>query len=213
MDIDMLMLRLPTVSAQEHNKLFDHYMSIFNPRDVLVEGNVLMSASERAKVDKPGLVHNTIDAAALTGHTRKRMYWSSWKYPDVSADTNGPMRYPFSLYLDSFSDSVYRNRHILEYSKLERECFPAYTRYSSTEHPKCEGVNTQWTNGPPHNVLIDKRGSRPIVRRFNVSEIERLLGFPAGWTDTGTLSATQRLRLLGHEGDVSVLEYILKYLP
>ena len=50
------------------------------------------------------------------------------------------------------------------------------------------------------------------IRRFTITERERLQGFPDGWTDTPTNTITERIRQTGNAVTVPVAEYILANL-
>lgn len=73
---------------------------------------------------------------------------------------------------------------------------------------KCRPITASFGN---HNVLVDRRNkqdSKFSLRMFSFEEMEKLFGFPAGYTDLVTNSKQKRRDLLGNSVIVDVVTYV-----
>jgi DNA (cytosine-5)-methyltransferase 3A len=87
----------------------------------------------------------------------------------------------------------------------------AFPYYYDSANIKDRCVGTYIGRGS-YNVLIDRRFQPVLFRKCTELEIERLQGFPDGFTAVPGISTTQRLKSLGNAVSVPVIVYILHWL-
>ena len=69
-----------------------------------------------------------------------------------------------------------------------------------------KGIGNQYVNDG--KAIVEKRGTRYIVRRLMPIECERLQGFPDNWTQLGDTADAPRYRALGNSMAVPVIRYL-----
>ena len=89
--------------------------------------------------------------------------------------------------------------------------YGGWTSYVSELKSKC--VTRGWYKGPPYRTLVDDRVDPPIKRKFSLTEIERLQGFPDGWTAVEGVSDTQRIAALGNAVSPPVVAAAMASFP
>ena len=79
----------------------------------------------------------------------------------------------------------------------------------------CKTLTSSLCKGCHNNCIIDRRNidkdGKVVLRKLSVIEVERLMGFPEGYTEG--LSTTRRLYALGNSVIPQVIEHICNYVP
>lgn len=201
--VDFFFARLATYSAVDAESIID-ILEECRPRFFMIEGFFSMPKKQKEQLIEmlPTCTQITIDAAVLTGHVRKKTYWVNWK---VVYPKKNQFRETFLVeYLNKqlSRDLLYRDCEITQ-EDIDSK------RWSDTSQKKGKGVTPSWKNGPPANMLVDRRfpSMDKIIRRFDAVELERLLGLPEKWTEC--LTYQQRIEILGAVSDVSVIHFLL----
>lgn len=208
------------------------------------KANRALITSELEKITKVYLTK--LDGKEFGVQCRNRLYWTTfpiqsikslgqtWKdvlidsadLPSISEKYIACMNRTIPCKI-VYKDVVYfdgKEFEILPHNKLSRsrwQCsFHSDTADSSQEciipsYPigKCRPITGSFGN---HNVLVDRRYGSIKVRLFELVEIERLFGFPDGYTKILSTSSrenrSKRIDCLGNSVIVPVIKYILSHL-
>lgn len=190
------------------------------------------------ELEKIGLpVYMTkLDAAKFGVQTRKRLFWTTFPltkpiekcqtWNDILVDPENTKQisenYIQCLNRTVPSTSVHTYRvvydgqnftHIKhgEKSRSRWQC----SFHSDTTNEKIPYYSYPIGNSRPvtasfgnHNVLVDRRQTPLKIRLFEIEEIEKLFGFPVGYTNT-VKSRQKKYDCLGNSVVVHVIKYIL----
>ena len=184
---------------------------------------------------KPIYIIDT-EGCDFTGSNRKRIFFTSFKqitnppkngpwfksnlepYSEVRMGTPPPRKVAFTNRHDSYAE--YRD-YLISFMERGSNRKPNEKRwqmgFGSDTDNKCAKAFVTRCGYQPY-LVIDRRGGDALVRRWEISEIERLMGFPVGWTEKGLnkhghnikMGNTARTRSLGDSIVVPAVEYILE---
>ncbi len=177
-----------------------------------------------------------IDSAIFGVQTRKRLYWTTFpvdKHTQIVQswiDVLAPMGEckPISQnYIDCLNRTIPSRIKILfrvfyngtdferiphdDYSRSRWQCsFHSDTTEEKSPfyaYPvgKCRPITASFGN---HNVLVDRRFNPFRIRLFEISEIEKLFGYPCGYTKS-LKSRSKAIDCLGNTVVVHVIRFIL----
>jgi site-specific DNA-cytosine methylase len=199
------------------------------PRYFLFENVVPRDRSEIDVISNAlGVEPVLIDAATFTAQRRKRLFWCNWDVPALPK-TRGPDLIDMLDPVGSVKSLAHSKKAIAYMSrpggKGHEESRWHRGHQGDSAISKTPTLAKALHKGVPYNVLIDRRFKTPLVRRYSVTEVERIFGFPEGWTEYGDfetedgdiktreIAYSRRLGMLGNSISVPVLAHILKGLP
>lgn len=226
------MLRIIKILLKKNPKL----QFIIENNASMTKANRELITKELESVRTP-VYMNKIDSAQLCVQTRKRLYWTTFEvnkpfkiiqtWKDVLEDTDCKELNPISdNYINCLnklipSKVLVKEKVLFNGTDFERLPHNDYSRsrwqcsfHSDTtkqkipeySYPvgKCRPITASFGN---HNVLVDRRFEPLIIRLFTVRELERLFGYPDGYTSV--LNARNKvIDCLGN----SVVVFVIKYL-
>lgn len=190
------------------------------PRYFVCENVASMSRAWRDVIDaefaavggRPGV---EVNAARVGLQARRRLFWANFDIaPLVLADGEVPPG-DFTSALAPL-DEV-QNLTLSAKARAYMEGSPGggrATRWLLCQHhdtamPRARTIPRDVHKGVPYNVLIDRRADGPpLIRHLRPDEIERLFGFPTGWTEGPCKTA--RLKALGNSIVVPAATYVLR---
>lgn len=197
--------------------------------------NRTMITKELETIGRPVFI-TKINSADFGVQTRKRLYWTTFPitHPVNRIQVWNDVLIPIEIaspISEKYIDCL--NRTILSYKKYPFRVFyngidfeeikhdeKSRTRWqcsfhSDTTDKKIKYYNYPLGNSRPitasfgnHNVLVDRRITPFIIRRFEISEIEKLFGFPENYTNI-LKSRQKKYDCLGNSVVVHVIKYIL----
>lgn len=202
---------------------FVRALRALRPSHFVMENVASMSRTNRDRITRAlkearaaPVYETVIDARSFTGQSRKRVFWTSFP-------VDGPPPVPAE---DRAARLAERLAPVADVSTLELSAAAKATM----ERSPGQGRGTRWEmglhgdtsvgapcmtagmyKGGPRNVLIDRRFDPPLLRKFGVDEVERLQGFPEGWTSGQ--SNTQRYKMLGNAVNAEVSAWIFRQAP
>lgn len=180
-----------------------------------------------------------LDAADFGVQTRKRLYWTTFpltkqiqklqEWKDILIDLEHIQ--PISQkYVDCLNRTVpsttkydfvviYNGREFqkIEHGEKSRSRWQCSFHSDTTEVKLAEYTYPIGNSRPVtasfgnHNVLVDRRFDPFKIRLFYITEIEKLFGFPVGYTSTVS-SRQKKYDCLGNSVVVHVIEYILRHI-
>lgn len=186
-----------------------------------------------------GLEPALVDAAMFTAQRRRRLFWSNFKIFDLhSKSPDNAVAQTFATRIlqhkygrnraPSILDIIepkkiardqahtpkllhYFNNEVGKPDKLGKrkrriEAYGYYTRDSSADKSKCILASVGSDNS---NLVIDQRFTPPLYRKWTVREVERLQGFPDGYTDC-LRDPRDQLKALGNAVAPPVIAYIMQ---
>lgn len=185
-------------------------------------------------------VHLTkIDSASMGVQTRKRLYWTNfkvsqkfttiqtWKDVLVERDNIEPISQNYIDCLNRTIPCKTTCKYLIQYNgekfKIMNNNKPCRTRWQCSFHSdttdkpldiytypvgKSRPITASFGN---HNVLVDRRFNPFIIRRFEISELEKLFGYPEGYTKV-LKSRNKVIDCLGNTVVVYVIKHILEML-
>lgn len=195
-----------------------------SPRFVFVVENVASMKEADRKVISEALEAEPVmlDAAKVSAQRRQRLFWANMPIPRLPDPADGvgpklvdvlepPAKIPRSYHL-SAKEIDYMERRV----SGGRNHWD-FAHHSDTKDTKSACLSANLHRGVPYNVLIDRRERTVVYRKFLPVEVEKLFGFPAGWTETGgrtgkSISNTRRYHALGNAVSVPVVRHILSGL-
>jgi site-specific DNA-cytosine methylase len=179
------------------------------PKDFLFENVASMSDKSRDAISELLMTDPVmIDAALVSGQSRKRLFWASFPIT-VPRDTG-------IRFIDLLDDEEHVDEYALSTSQLElmnriddggRDRWD-YGFNSDTDNPKSACLMATWAKGPDRRVLIDRRPMAPLYREFTINEAERLMGFPDDWTKGIPMS--YRFECVGNSVSVPVIQHLME---
>ncbi len=134
-----------------------------------------------------------LDAAHVSAQRRRRLFWThGWEVEELTGA--GPSLCEV-LNDDGPRLTATASAMMQRFKGKKERWYAGFSTFSTDLKSKC--VTRCWHKGPPFGTLLDTRFGRRIERKFGIDEVERLCGFPDGYTDCG-LSRTRRLMALGN---------------
>ncbi|KAI8904908.1 S-adenosyl-L-methionine-dependent methyltransferase [Powellomyces hirtus] len=191
------------------SKLFHRFVQILEskaPQHFLLE-NVAMEELPRNRISNELKVQPvSLNAEHWTAQKRKRLYWCNWYIPM-------PLAKP-SPNLEDIIDMDER-QYVANYTNLLTH--PSQNKVCSISRNTKTGTLTERTD---HKALTQVTGEcyqslvlvNGVQRHYSIVEVERLQGFPDGYTNCEGLTDTDKKRLLGNAMTLPVIEYIMKQL-
>ena len=202
----------------ERSGLFWQFVRVIRetaPHHVLMENVASMRPSDRDAITAAlRAVHPRIrdpveiNARLVTAQNRPRLFWATWDVvapagpgPELASvlELTGPAMTPAAIALMD------------RYKGTRQRWYGGWTSFVSERKSKC--VTRVWFKGVPYRTLVDDRSAPPIKRKFSLTEIERLQGFPDGWTAVAGASDTQRIAALGNAVSPPVVAAAMASFP
>lgn len=209
----------------EKSKLFWHFiriLQIIKPRYFVLENVASMAHSHRDLMSVAvGVKPVYINARSFGAQNRARYYWTNIRLPDlppppskhtivgsiavsheIAAVQNA---YPIECpYLQNWWMRKRVNPLVVNIAGRRRfSCQHSMARI----HDACGKASTIRTGGSGYYVFPDG-----IVRPLCILEVERLQGFPDGYTAVGNCCATRRMHAIGNAFEVQSVVWILSYM-
>lgn len=199
------------------SSLFYFAVNILNkikPKYFLMENVASMTDESKDIISELlGVEPLRINSNHFIPQNRDRLYWTNIDYDipnkstekrfeDYLIDKNvlsGVLQFKYSLSqkaLDYMNRTVKGGRNHWDFG-----------HHSDTNNKNCACITSNFKKGVPYNVLIDRRNGTPWVRSFAPLELERLQGFPSGYTEG--IAKTHRFECLGNSFTIPVIEQLL----
>lgn len=198
---------------------------------IIIENNVSMAhkwrdmiTSELAKVFKKNVYCNYFDSSQWVVQRRRRYYWT---LKEIS-EYQGKKRISVTASLDSIKNTIplavspaiiklHNSKYLsgntglcIDIDKKTIENVNYNTRWksvlskSSNDYVKCI------TTSKPHNLILDLRDDRFIIRYFSKKELNKFFGFPKDYVKTSYSNIFQKL--YGMSVVPNVIFHILEHL-
>lgn len=172
----------------------------------------------------------TLDGCDFTGARRRRVFFTS--FPITLPQPKLNKRFEFML--DPFSEVIEREKYnenrsdermipknyanpyeyrtqITEFLGIrEKPTSPNRWTFTSDTNKNCTATFTKRGDTYPNGIIIDRRGGFPLPRYITKNEMERLMGFPEGWTDGFSLKKS--FAGLGDSVVIPAVQYIIRNL-
>ena len=198
----------------DKSRLFFMFVKVLQsvkPRYFILENTFSMTQADRDVITHTlGVEPVLIDSAWFGAQQRKRLFWANFPI-----DTSN--QYPSPLALSDVLCPLADVQHLKHSSRALSWLIKPYCGShrlarsgQSSERQKARTVLATFAKGVPNNVLIDHRQSPVLIRSFSVPEIERLQGFPVGWTNPAPY--TRRFKVLGNAVNGEVAVFVFKML-
>lgn len=143
-----------------------------------------------------------LNASDFSGMERDRLFWTNLDVP-----LYGGSQARMSDFLDESVDPrwYYSERAVAGMNRPAADGRTPFQRHGqSFDRPKARTVTASYWKGQPHNALLDADGR---YRQLTPSEVERLFGFPEGYTSS--VPTKQRFMGLGNSWSVPTVQHIL----
>ncbi len=178
----------------------------FSNADFMLENVASMRIADRATMTeilaktRKQVWSTNVCSTAFTGVRRRRILWTTWAVPECPMKPCGwvnkliPFREAKSL---EWGPRVHR--YMGEEIGTSGRTRWQNKQYQDTSFPVGTVITRTLYKGLPLNLCVDRRRSKskPLMRKLAPLELERMMGFPEGWTNVG-LSATRRYMALGN---------------
>jgi site-specific DNA-cytosine methylase len=151
-----------------------------------------------------GVESVVLDAACFTAQSRSRRFWCNFPVPVPASE--GPVLRDILLQPGEFTKTQARWRRLQEMRPLPAGlvcCFIQKSFRSPLTPRKDEKSNTLTCKRNQKDYVFDGE----MIRLFEAMELERLQGFPDGYTDG--LGITKRKHLIGNAFCVPVVKHIM----
>lgn len=185
-----------------------------NPNVKFVCENVAsMRHSDRDKISELlGVQPVMLDARWLTAQSRRRYFWANFSIGPIESDAK--IRFEDILvpleeaekHELSERGKDYMNRR----SGREQKTRWERNYHNDTRHEKSHCVLHCMNRNVPYTALVDRRCEPPLLRRILPVEVERLQGFPDGYTEG--VAKCHRMGALGNAVCASVAVHVMENL-
>lgn len=178
------------------------------PRHVVLENVATVPREAREVMTEALGGHEPVEicASGFGPQRRSRLFWCSFPVepppgpcPATFADALVPLPVARTLRHSDVAERWLRKPFHRGRTRLE-----AFGHRS--DWPKSRALVASMANGLPNNLLVDCREDPPLLRKFAQVELERLQGFPEGWT--ATLSRSRATRALGNAVHAGVARHV-----
>lgn len=201
--------------AGEKSSLFFEMLRVIRelrPRFFVVENVSSMGKKERDAFSAHlGVEPVMLDAAACSGQRRRRLFWANFPItpmPETFVESWRSILLP----IDEVEPLCLTERALDYMGRMTKIGKPRweYAKHYDTETHRSITCTAVLCKGVPHNVLIDRRTEPPMHRALAPVEVERLQGFPDGWTAIATKTA--RFKALGNAVHVGCATHVFSCL-
>ena len=185
-----------------------------NPNVLFVCENVAsMRDSDRDKISELlGVQPVMLDARWLTGQSRRRYFWANFPLSPIDRD----LKISFEDVLVPLGEAARhelseRGKAYME-RRSGREQKTRWERnyHNDTRHAKSHCVLHCMNRNVPYTALVDRRAEPPLLRRILPVEVERLQGFPDGYTEG--IAKCHRMGALGNAVCAAVACHVMACL-
>ena len=185
-----------------------------NPAVKFVCENVAsMRHSDRDKISELlGVQPIMLDARFLTAQSRRRYFWANFpigaierdariRFEDILVPLEEARKHELS---DRGKDYMNRRSGREQKTRWERNY------HNDTRHEKSHCALYSMNRNVPYTALIDRRADPPLLRRILPVEVERLQGFPDGYTEG--VAKCHRMGALGNAVCAAVACHVMENL-